>query len=335
VGRPWSNGVLNLAVGAAVAYTILFPLLRITEILALPAYYAARQDRIALALVATAFYLPVQIWLVVAATHGPFGRWQQASLTAMTVVTLGLIPVVGPYWIGMLYVPGTLALAGLRPPWSVLVYGALTAVPAPASLALGDPGFAAFYTAGMLIVALPMAVGLRLIRTVRRLQSARLALAEQAVQRERIRIDSEVRESVGAGLVEILAHARRAAARADSSPAAAARELRVLVDGSRRTLGETRRLVSGFRRPSLRAELQTAATLLAVAGIDTRLELPADLPEGVSDRDRARLRADVARLLGATDLAISTAIVVTCREGQPRIEVRTGPDQRPAQVTMV
>jgi hypothetical protein len=59
-------------------------------------------------------------------------------------------------------------------------------------------------------------------------------LAEEAVVRERLRIDGELRRTVGAALETIAA----TASRADGQLSAAEAELGVLVDRSRRTLAE-------------------------------------------------------------------------------------------------
>ena len=70
----------------------------------------------------------------------------------------------------------------------------------------------------MLIFPVPLAVVILLIRARRQLQDARLALAEQAVVRERLRIDAQVRESVGAGLATITAQGRQAGEMAAQNP---------------------------------------------------------------------------------------------------------------------
>ncbi|MBE1582929.1 hypothetical protein ACFPOI_59150 [Nonomuraea angiospora] len=101
-------------------------------------------------------------------------------------------------------------------------------------------------------------------------------------------------------------------------------ELAALADDSRRTLADARQRVRGYRRPSLRAELETAATLLAAAGIETRLELPrGGVPDAIAPQSRAALRATVTRLL-RTGAVPSCTITVTSTDGRPRLELRTG-----------
>ncbi|WP_345560832.1 hypothetical protein [Nonomuraea rosea] len=101
-----------------------------------------------------------------------------------------------------------------------------------------------------------------------------------------------------------------------------AEELSGLADDSRSTLAEARRRVRGYRQPSLRAELETAATLLSAAGVDTRLELPRlGVPETIPQRSRDALRAAVTRLLRADGVGACT-IAVTVVNGRVLLEVR-------------
>jgi signal transduction histidine kinase len=101
-------------------------------------------------------------------------------------------------------------------------------------------------------------------------------------------------------------------------------ELRALVEGSRRALAQARRTIRGYQRPSLRAELDTAAALLTAAGISTRLELPrGELPETVDAAPRAALRTAVARLL-RDDAAQRCSIMVTRQNGRVTLELRAG-----------
>src|SRR5207244_1462799 len=92
-----------------------------------------------------------------------------------------------------------------------LLYGVLVAAPAPLTFAFGQPEFALYFTTGILMFPLPLAVGIWSIRGARQLQAALLALAEEAVARERLRIDGELRETLGARLEESATRGGRAA----------------------------------------------------------------------------------------------------------------------------
>jgi len=163
-----------------------------------------------------------------------------------------------------------------------------------------------------------------LVGATRRLEYARLLLAEEALTRERQRIDGELRCTLGAALEAIAASGQRASALAGVDRAALEDELRALVEGSRRALAQARRTIRGYQRPSLRAELDTAAALLTAAGISTRLEVPrGELPDTVDDDARAALRTAVADLL-RDDAARRCSIVVTRQDGRVRLELRGG-----------
>jgi signal transduction histidine kinase len=131
---------------------------------------------------------------------------------------------------------------------------------------------------------------------LRQLLAAREDLAARAVLRERLRIDAELAGTVGAALGSIAGRGTAISRLAASEAQLAAEQLGTLVDGSRQTLAETRRMIRTYQRGSLGAELDTAVALLGAAGIQARLVLPggelsADEPFAAS------LRAVVDRLL--------------------------------------
>ena len=319
----WSIRVASLG---AVAFCILLPAFRIYSIVVTPASIGGIHGRAVYAVAAVACYLPVQVWLVLSAARRAFGRWHWPWLGVLAAVMFGMIPVVGVGWLGILYMLGALLLAGVNAPWSLLLYGALVATLAPMSFALGQPEWAAYYTVGMLIFGVPFAVGIRLIRVARQVQEARVALAEQAVICERLRIDEEVRASVGARLAEIAAMGGRVGELAASDPVAAGGRLRSLVDDARRTLAETRRMVTRYREGSVVAELRTIATLLSAGGIDVHLDLPPRLPDVMDERDRESLRWEVARLLAAEPgLCHPVSIAAAFHGGRLHVELATHP----------
>lgn len=110
-------------------------------------------------------------------------------MAALAALIIGMIPVAGLDWVGALYVLAALVLTTVRPPWSLLVFAVLLMVPVPVALVTGHPQWASYFTLGVLIAAVPLAVVVWLIRAAQQLQAARSALAQQAVIRERLRID--------------------------------------------------------------------------------------------------------------------------------------------------
>jgi two-component system sensor histidine kinase DesK len=317
--------ILRLATWGAVAFSIWLPLMRLYEIAVLPAAYGGLPDRVIYAFVAVACYLPLQTWLVLSATRGAARRRQLIALGALAGIMFGIVPVVGVGWVGILYVLAALMLVVPPRPWSLLLFAALLATPAPLTFALGHPEWAAYFTAGIVFFPVPLSVLVLLTRVVRELQLARLALAEHAVARARLRIDDEVREVVGSGLTTIVAQGQRTGATAALDPIAAIAPMQALVENARRTLAESRRMVRRYREPSMRTELETVAMLLSAAGIATRFEVAPDTPDACGEQDRARVRREVAILLGRTPPPNAVTIAVTTLAGGGRVELRTVP----------
>jgi two-component system sensor histidine kinase DesK len=229
---------------------------------------------------------------------------------------------IGTSWLTTLHSLAVSALIVLRPPWSLAAVAVLVAAPWPLAAAFGDPGWGGFYTISVLWRGAALFVLVWLVGATRRLQDARLELAEQAIARERLRIDEELRRTLGAALEAIAVRGERAAALAARDAPTLQDELQALVEGSRRALAEARRMVGGYQRHSLRAELDTAATLLAAAGVETRLLLPdGELPETVDAAPRAALRTALARLL-RDDATRRCSIVVLRRDGRVELELR-------------
>lgn len=321
--RPVSSRFVRLATWAVLASSVALPAIRAYYLTLAPPSAGAISSRALFAVAVIACYLPLQVWLVRSAIRHPFGRPQQVGLAVLAAVMLAMIPVVGVGWIGILYMLGTLLLAGLRPPWSLLLYGLLLLVPAPLSLAFGQPARVIYFTAGMLVFPVSMAVAIRLIRAARDLQDAQRALAYQTVLRERQRIDDEVGDALGVRLSAIADQGRRAKEMAARDTAAAAAELGMLVEDARRTLAEARRMVMRYREGSVAAELKTIGALLSAARIDTQIEVPARLPDRIDEADRESLRREVARLLEATAPGSLVTISVATRGDRLQVNLQS------------
>jgi two-component system, NarL family, sensor histidine kinase DesK len=317
---PQRSGLLlRLATAGVVGCNIGLPVIELARI---TAGWTPDPGHAVPALVATAGYLPLHVRHVWYAVHGarpPGGAW---TLAAMALVIGGALPVVGTSWLTALPTLTVSVLIVVRPPWSLLIAAGLVSTPAPLAVALGDGEWAPLYTASVIWQGASLFVLVWLLGANRRLQAARLALAEEAVARERLRLDGELHRTLGAGLETIVATGQQAEGLVRRDPAAAQTALRALVEGSRATLAEARRTVTRFRDVPLRVELDTAATLLRAGGVQTRLALPPDgLPETVDAAARSALREAVTRLLRDGSVR-QCVIVVTCQDGRARLELR-------------
>lgn len=263
------------------------------------------------AVAATVCYLPLQVWLVLSAARSARPGGRPLALATLAALVLIPVPLIGLGWVGALYGLAALVLVSVRPPWSLVLFAVLIAMPAAVVFVLGHPEWALHFTIGVPMTAVPLAVVVWLLRAARQLQAAQRVLAQEAVVRERLRIDDELRPTVGAALEAIAFRGDRAAALATSDPVATEGELRALVAAARRALADARGMVARYQEVSLRTELATAVTLLSAAGIPTHLILPpGKLPNIVDEVARKSLRRDIARLLhdGASPAGVTIKV---------------------------
>lgn len=313
-----SSRLVRLAVPGAVAYSAVFPLVQVGVV---AESWDGGYRNGAWALAATVVFLPLHLAHVahgVRGTRSPRGAW---TLAAMAAVTLGALPMTGSLWLPTLHALIVSALIVLRPPWSLLAAVAVVAAQPPLTWALGSliPSAASYYTLTVVWRAASVFVPVWLVGAILRLHATRQALADEAVVRERVRIDTDLRQALGTALDAIVVQGQRAGDLVADDRDSAEPALRELVDGSRGALADARQLISGYQRGSLRAEVDTAAGLLTAAGVRTRVVLPeGHLPDRVDDTVRAELRAATATLL-RDDAARACAITVTFEAGQVRL----------------
>jgi two-component system sensor histidine kinase DesK len=328
LGPRESTRRIRLASTFVVGYSVIVAATRLYSVVTSP----LATPRIIIALAAFACWLPLDIWLVYTATRGRFRRPQTVGLAALAVVVFGALPDAGVSWVGFVGILAGLAVAGLRTPWSLVLYVALAATPAPLAIALGQPDWALYFSLSFPFVSLPVATGIWLVRAAGQLQAARVELAEQAVVRERTRADDELRGGVGAGLQQVADNAGAALRQLDDW-AAATHELDVVVNVARATFADAKRIVGRYREVSLRTELDTAVTLLAAAGVDARLELRiGDAPASIDDAARESLRDAIGEILSGVEPP--TAVTITAADGCIRIRQSGSHGSRAAQATI-
>jgi two-component system, NarL family, sensor histidine kinase DesK len=313
--------LIRLATAGVFAYTLLSPVLTLYRILTSP----IDPGRTVPAVAGFACFFPILVWLLFSAIGDRRGRSQLYGLAAMWVVVAAMVPVVGAGWLGMFLAPAALLLIYVRLPWSFLLLALVVVVPTPVGIVFGHADWGVYFSFDVVRGALPMTVGLWLVRVARQLQAARQTLAEEAVVRERVRIDGDLREAVGSALEGMSLRAGRAAGAVDE-PEAAERDLAELADASRRTLADTRRTVRRYREVSLQAELESAVSLLAAAGIQANVELPPEgLPDRVDEEQRSALRWGVTRLLGDRPAPTHVLITVARKPAGLELELRPSP----------
>ena len=115
--------------------------------------------------------------------------------------------------------------------------------------------------------------------TVDQLRLAREELALRAVDAERLRIARDLHDLLGHSLSLVALKSELAAKLLPDSPEVAAREVRDIERAARHALREVRAVVTEYRRPTLRGELEAAAELLAASNIRLTVHTDAaDLP---------------------------------------------------------
>jgi two-component system, NarL family, sensor histidine kinase DesK len=259
------------------------------------AYYAGSL-RVGAFAAATGLYLPLFLALLWSVLRGrrPTGAcWMVA---AMAAVILGATPFVGSAWLPVYSALGLALLVVLRPPWSIILFAGLAATAIVLAFAFAQP-LAAPLAASAVGKALAVYAVLQLVAVLRQLEDARALLAANAVAQERLRIDDELRRTVGADLTAIAAQAERLSTPGQDATNLQA-QLPALVATSRRTLARVREMIAGYRRPSLEGELDTARTLLRAAGIDVVIVPPAgELSGPMRESVRAAMRSATVQLL--------------------------------------
>ncbi|WP_055548090.1 sensor histidine kinase [Streptomyces sp. NBRC 110028] len=114
------------------------------------------------------------------------------------------------------------------------------------------------------------AVG-QMVRTTRALREARATVAQLAANEERLRLARDLHDLLGHSLSLITLKSELAGRMLPGRPEQAAQQVADIERVSRQALVDVREAVSGFRRPTLEAELAGARTALAAAGITADL----------------------------------------------------------------
>ncbi|MFD8091741.1 sensor histidine kinase [Streptomyces malaysiensis] len=107
----------------------------------------------------------------------------------------------------------------------------------------------------------------QMVRTTRALRAARATVAQLAANEERLRLARDLHDLLGHSLSLITLKSELAGRMLPGKPEQAARQVADIERVSRQALVDVREAVSGFRRPTLEAEVAGARTALAAAGI--------------------------------------------------------------------
>jgi two-component system, NarL family, sensor histidine kinase DesK len=233
--------------------------------------FPARDKVLALSVLAASGIVWVWFWTRIAA--GPDGRYRVAAV-ALAAVFMGIFTLMTPPQYGSLFVYVVLLVgAGFR--WRVGI--PLVAAAAIASGGLDllrgvTPLAASGQVLNDVIVGLSAVAGRLLLEANQQLSLAREQIARLAVGQERLRFARDLHDLLGHSLSVIALKSELAGRLIKASPGLAAHEVEDIEQVARDALREVRDAVTGYRQPSLIAEVAGAREALTAAGIELRAD---------------------------------------------------------------
>ncbi|QLH23896.1 sensor histidine kinase [Streptomyces sp. Rer75] len=200
--------------------------------------------------------------------------WWPWSLVAHGGVTYAPYVFFQDTWVG---IPGSFAAAVLLTtpvPHSWTAFVALSVLQVPLVVALGETAWQGLNSAVSHVVGgLALFGVVRLADLAEELQAARTELAQQAVDRERLRFARDLHDLCGYSLTAVALQSEQIQWLVHSDPQRAEKELARIQALARHALSEVRAVSAGYRTLTLEREARTAADLLESLGVDVDVEL--------------------------------------------------------------
>jgi two-component system sensor histidine kinase DesK len=205
-----------------------------------------------------------------------------ALYVAMLVLLVVEVPIAHEDAFVMCVYLGVLVISAAGPRAIPVIVGlALAATFVPALVPSWGVGVDIDMGVTILLVSMAMFAFFGLVEANRELTRARTEVARLAAEGERTRIARDLHDLLGHSLTTITIKAGLARRLSASDPTRAAAEIAEVEDIARRSLGDVRAAVAGYREVTLAGELAAAGEVLRAAGIAALLpravdELPAD-----------------------------------------------------------
>lgn len=191
----------------------------------------------------------------------------RVALALMGLVTCGLALGYGGNWLLFFPLLGLAAGAALRMPQLRWAGAALTVL--AGAVAVYRDGWGGLDTAyATWISTMVTAAILSLSEAVRELQAAREKLAQQAVEKERLRFSRDLHDLLGHTMSVIVVKSEAARRLAPRNLDAALTQIADIESVGRQALTEIREAVTGYREGSLATELDRASSALSAAAVD-------------------------------------------------------------------
>ena len=230
---------------------------------------------LAIAIVATAAYLPLHLRHVYHGLQGRRPRAAVATLAVMAAVMVAALAVIGSQWVFMFASLAVSALCALPTRFALPAAAAILLWPLFAyswSPPIADGVYSGPYLAlSLLFRSTSLFAVVWLVAASRRLSGVRAAVAAGAVLEERAALHDDLRTTLGHQLAHVASVSARADALAGRRDPATADVVAELVAASRSALTDVTRIVDAYQRVAGRSELEAAAALLTGAGIDSEM----------------------------------------------------------------
>lgn len=206
-------------------------------------------------------------------------RWVYGLLAGLGALSALLSATLGRNWLVLFVYVAVACGAALPTRQSRWAVPSTTAVLLALGVALDPDG--SLYP-GLVIPALLggfAMVGVKqLVRTMQELRAARQTAAQLAATEERLRLARDLHDLLGHSLSLITLKSELAGRMLPGRPEEAAQQVADIEQVSRQALVDVREAVSGYRRPTLAAEVASARTALRSAGVAARVHVPDKLP---------------------------------------------------------
>ncbi|MFV8129308.1 sensor histidine kinase [Streptomyces syringium] len=200
--------------------------------------------------------------------RGRLSRRQLCTLAGLYALAVVLALALGSVWLVLLVYVAVSAGVMLPMKWALRVIPFVAASEVVIGLVEGAD------TSRQLTLVLPTLLGgaammgiVQMGRTMRELREARATVAHLAANEERLRLARDLHDLLGHSLSLITLKSELAGRMLPDRPGQAAQQVADIERVSRQALVDVREAVSGFRRPTLDAEIAGARTALAAAGV--------------------------------------------------------------------
>jgi two-component system sensor histidine kinase DesK len=282
--------------------------------------FKAQDKAFALALLFGSAAVWTWFWTRIAA--GPDGRFRVIAVTAGSVF-IAIFTLMTPSKYGTLFAY-VVVLLGASFRWRLAVPLIVLAALAGGTLDLVRGATTLQATGDLVndtIVGLSAVAGCLLIAANQQLSFAREQIARLAVGEERLRFARDLHDLLGHSLSVIALKSELAGRLIKITPGLAAHEIEDIEKVARDALREVREAVTGYRQPTLAAELAGAHEALTAAGIDYRVDQDhVPLPPALEAVIAWTVREGVTNVMRHSR-AKRCSIRITNQGGQATVEV--------------